>query len=211
MNEHALFSLLDLSGTFVFAISGAAAARQRGLDLFGIIAIAFVTACGGGIARDICIGATPPAALDNWRYLVLAIAGALAAIGADAWLNRLNQPVLLFDALGLSIFTVAGTQKVLFSGHNAEAAIVLGMISAVGGGMARDVLLNRLPVILQREIYASAALAGAAFVIAAHHFGWSPAWSTWPGIAACFVLRYLALRYRWNLPRFNPRQDGATP
>lgn len=211
MNEHALFSLLDLSGTFVFAISGAAAAKQRGLDLFGIIAIAFVTACGGGIVRDICIGATPPAALDNWRYLVLAIVGALVAIGADAWLNRLNQPVLLFDALGLSIFAVAGTQKVLYAGHNFEAAIVLGMISAVGGGMARDVLLNRVAVILQKEIYASAALVGAALVVAARYFGWSAAWSTWPGIAACFGLRYLALRYKWNLPRFNPPQDGATP
>lgn len=211
MNERALFSLLDLSGTFVFAISGAAAAKQRGLDLFGIIAIAFVTACGGGIVRDICIGSTPPAALGNGLYLVLAILGALAAIGADAWLNRLSQPVLLFDALGLSIFAVAGTQKVLFSGHNAETAILLGMISAVGGGVARDVLLNRLPVILQREIYASAALVGAAFVVIHRHFGWPAAWSTWPGIVACFGLRYLALRYKWNLPRFNPGQDGATP
>ncbi len=211
MNERALFSLLDLSGTFVFAISGAAAARQRDLDLLGIVAIAFVTACGGGIVRDLCIGSTPPAAFGNWRYLVLAVAGALAAIGADAWLSRLNQPVLLFDALGLSIFAVAGTQKVLFSGHNAETALLLGTISAVGGGVARDVLLNRMPVILQREIYASAALVGSAFIVAARYFNWAPAWSVWPGIAACFALRMLALRYKWNLPRFSPRGDGAMP
>lgn len=209
MPEHAIFEFLDLAGIFVFAISGAAAARQRDLDLFGIVALAFVTACGGGIVRDLCLGALPPVGLADWRYLAIATLGALATIGAYGWVRRLRYPVLLFDALGMAMFAVAGTQKALGMGRNAETAILLGMFTAVGGGIIRDMLLGRVAVVLEREIYASAALLGALLVVLAQHFHWGAAWATWPGLLACFGLRYLSLRYGWNMPRFGRREAGS--
>lgn len=209
MPEHAIFEFLDLAGIFVFAISGAVAARQRDLDLFGIVALAFVTACGGGIVRDLCLGALPPVGLADWRYLALATLGALATIGAYGWVRRLRYPVLLFDALGMAMFAVAGTQKALGMGRNAETAILLGMFTAVGGGIIRDMLLGRVAVVLEREIYASAALLGALLVVVAQHFHWGAAWATWPGLLACFGLRYLSLRYGWNMPRFGRREADS--
>lgn len=203
MSIHALFISLDLIGAFVFAISGAVAARQKKLDLFGIVTLAYMTACGGGLMRDICIGALPPAGLSDWRYLALAIVAAGMVIGADSLVQKLSHPVLLFDAVGLSFFAVFGAHKTLIYGHSIEAAIVLGMVSAVGGGALRDLLLNRTPVILQKEIYASAALIAAGFQAAGQIFGWSLHWVPWVGIALCFTIRYLSLRYHWNLPKFS--------
>lgn len=202
MNGHALFILLDLTGTFAFAISGAVAAKERNLDLFGIVVIAYSVACGGGIVRDLCIGAIPPAGLANWRYLVVALAAVLVSLGAYSQVERLNQPVLLFDSLGLGLFAVSGAQKALLYGCNAEAAILLGTTTAVGGGVIRDVLLTRVPVILQREIYASAALAAAVIVVGAETLNWGTDWSPWVAMAVCFGLRYLSLHYHWNLPTY---------
>ena len=156
MSGHGLFLLLDLVGTFVFAISGAVAAKQRNLDLFGVISVAFVVACGGGIVRDVCIGAVPPAGLSNWRYLAASVVAALITIAAYPKVRQLRHPVLFFDAIGLGLFAVAGAQKALAYGHNSEVAVLLGVVTAVGGGTLRDVLLTRVPVVLQREIYASA-------------------------------------------------------
>jgi len=200
---YALYNFLDLAGTFVFAISGATAAKQRGLDLFGICAIAFTVACGGGIIRDLCIGAIPPTGLTNWRYLVTAIIATGMTIGLYSFVQRLNHPVLLFDALGLSIFAVTGAQKSLGYGHNAEVAILLGITTAVGGGVLRDILLNRVPVILEKEIYASAALIGALIVVLGNYLEWvSNDWVSIIALTVCFGLRLLALRYHWNLPVF---------
>lgn len=208
MNEQLLFNLVDLAGTFAFAISGATAARRCQLDLFGILAIAFITACGGGIARDLCIGAIPPAGLADWRYLLTSVIAALLTIVAYPWVERLTYPVRLFDAMGLGLFAVYGAHKALLFGANTEVAILLGVITAVGGGMARDVLLARVSVVLQKEIYASAALLGAALAVIGEHFQWPAVWSTWLPILACFGLRFLSLRYHWNLPRFG-RDKGV--
>jgi uncharacterized membrane protein YeiH len=198
---HSLYYFLDLAGTFVFAISGATAAKQRGLDLFGICAIAFTVACGGGIIRDLCIGAIPPAGLTNWYYLAAAIVAAGMTTGLYPVVQRLKRPVLLFDAVGLSLFAVTGAQKALFYGHNGEVAVLLGITTAVGGGVLRDVLLNRVPVILEREIYASAALIGASIVVSGYYVKWlSDDWVSIIGLIVCFTLRILALRYHWNLP-----------
>ncbi len=207
MNEQLLFNLVDLAGTFAFAISGATAARRCHLDLFGILAIAFVTACGGGIARDVCIGAIPPAGLSDWRYLLTAVVAALATIGAYPWVERLTYPVRLFDAMGLGLFAVYGAHKSLAFGFNAEVAILLGMVTAIGGGMTRDVLLARVSVVLQKEIYASAAFVGAALCVIGEHFAWQAMWATWLPILVCFGLRFLSLRYHWNLPRFGRGGD----
>lgn len=208
MNEQLLFNLVDLAGTFAFAISGATAARRCNLDLFGILAIAFITACGGGIARDLCIGAIPPAGLSDWRYLVTAIVAALLTIVAYRWVERLTYPVRLFDAMGLGLFAVYGAHKALAFGHNAEVAILLGMITAIGGGMARDVLLARVSVVLQKEIYALAAFVGAALTVIGEHYDWPAVWATWLPILACFALRFLSLHYHWNLPRFGRERES---
>jgi len=198
---HSLYHFLDLAGTFVFAISGAAAAKQRGLDLFGICAIAFIVACGGGIIRDLCIGAIPPAGLTNWSYLVAAITAAGITLGLYSFVKRLKQPVLFFDALGLSLFAVTGAQKSIAYGHNAEVAVLLGVTTAVGGGVLRDILLNRVPVILEKEIYASSALIGALIVVIGNHLKWlSNDLVSVIALITCFGLRLLALRYHWNLP-----------
>jgi len=198
---HWLYDFLDLTGTFVFAISGAVAAKERGLDLFGICAVAFTVACGGGIIRDLCIGAIPPAGLTNWHYLFTAIVAAGMTIGFYPLVRRLNNPVLFFDALGLSLFAVTGAQKTLAYGHNAEVAVLLGTTTAVGGGVLRDILLNRIPVILEKEIYASAALLGAFIVVLGNYLQWIPGdWVSIIALMICFGLRLLALRYHWNLP-----------
>ena len=202
MSIHALFTSLDLIGTFAFAISGAVAAHQKKLDLFGIITLAYTTACGGGIIRDVCIGALPPAGLSDWRYIALSVVAAGMVIGSDQLVQKISHPVLLFDAVGLGFFAVFGAHKTLAYGHSMEAAIILGMISAVGGGALRDLFLNRTPVILQKEIYASAALVAAVFQTGGEVLGWSLRWVPWAGIALCFVIRYLSLRFHWNLPRF---------
>ena len=205
MNEELLlFTLLDMAGTFAFAISGAVAARQKNLDLFGIIAIAYMVACGGGIIRDVCIGAIPPAGLADGRYLVLALVASALAMVAYPLLQRLDHPVQMFDALGLSFFAVFGAHKALAFGHNAQVAVLLGIVSAVGGGVMRDVLLNRTPLILRKEIYASAALAAAVVQVGGARLELSMEWVPWAGIVLCFGLRFLAMRYGWNLPRFAP-------
>jgi uncharacterized membrane protein YeiH len=201
---HTFYYFLDLAGTFVFAISGAAAAKQRNLDLFGIFAIAFIVACGGGIIRDLCIGAIPPAGLTNSNYLVAASVATGMTIGLYPLVQRLNHPVLLFDALGLSLFAVSGAQKSLAYGHNAEVAVLLGIITAVGGGVLRDISLNRIPVIFMKEIYASAALTGALIVVLGNYLKWlSSDWVSIIALITCFALRLTALRYHWNLPVFS--------
>jgi len=207
---HSLYIFLDVAGTFAFAISGATAAKQRNLDLFGICAIAFVVACGGGITRDLCIGAIPPAGLTTWYYLATAIFASAMTVGLYPIVQRLNQPVLLFDAAGLSLFAVTGAQKAISYGHNGEVAILLGITTAVGGGVLRDVLLNRIPVILEKEIYASAALIGALIVVLGNYFKWlSSDWISVIALVICFTLRMLALHYHWNLPAPSTNKPGS--
>lgn len=208
MNSHTVYTLLDLVGTFAFAISGAVAARQRRLDLFGIISIAFIVACGGGIVRDVCIGAVPPAGLSNWRYLATALLASAIAILAYPRVRRLRQPVLYFDAIGLGLFAVSGAQKSLAYGHSAELAILLGIVSAVGGGVIRDVVLSRVPAILEREIYASAALLGAAVQAGFFFAGWMSWWTPWLATLVCVTVRLASLYFGWRLPVFLGRRGN---
>ena len=209
LDGHVLFTVLDLAGTFAFALSGAVAARERGLDWFGVLVLAFTVACGGGVLRDLCIGAIPPAGLADWRYLATALAAAVLTLASRGLVERLAHPVTLFDTLGLGLFAVTGAQKALLFGANAEVAVLMGMVTAVGGGVARDVLLNRVPVILRREIYASAALVGAAVATLGDLRGLASPALTWCAVAACFALRMASLRFAWNLPRFKRRADAV--
>lgn len=200
---HSFYVFIDLAGTFAFAISGAAAAKQKGLDVFGVLVVAFTVACGGGILRDLCIGAIPPAGLSDWRYLLISMIAAIITMSFSGLLKLFNRPVLVFDALGLSMFAVSGADKALSFGHNNEMAILLGMITAVGGGVARDIFLNRIPVIFEKEIYASAALLGAAIVVGGRYLHFPGDWVFLTGFSVCLVIRLLALKYHWELPDFN--------
>lgn len=200
-NLRLLYTYLDLAGTFVFAISGAIAARQRGLDLFGITVIAFIVACGGGIMRDISLGAVPPAGLSNWYYLALTIVAAATTVGLYRLVEKMKRPVIFFDTIGLSMFAVTGAEKALSYGHNAQVAVLLGTLTAVGGGVLRDVILNRVPIILEKEIYALAALMGALVVVLGNYFKWVSAdFTSIVALLTCFIIRILALRFHWNLP-----------
>ena len=197
---HTLFVLVDLLGTFAFAVSGAAAARERRLDLFGAYAVAFMTACGGGIVRDLCLGALPPVGISDWRYIACSALAATMTIWASPWVERIKQPVTFFDSLGLGFFAVVGAHKALSHGANIEVAIVLGTVTAVGGGVLRDVLLNRVPAILAKEIYAIAALVAAIIQVVAEVYKWPIGVTPWFAAGVCFVIRFLAIRYSWGLP-----------
>jgi uncharacterized membrane protein YeiH len=163
-----LFDVMDLAATFVFAISGATRGVRRRLDLFGVLVVAWVAAVAGGIARDLLIGAVPPAAIANWRYLAVAVAAGLLGFFASGLIGRLRTPVLLFDAAGLCLFAVTGTEKALAYGLNPLMAAMLGMVTCIGGGVARDLLTLQVPTVLRSELYAVAALAGAGTISVGH-------------------------------------------
>ncbi|MGH7212444.1 MAG: trimeric intracellular cation channel family protein, partial [Acetobacteraceae bacterium] len=162
---------LDLVGTFVFAISGAVAAVNQRLDIFGILVLSFVAGNFGGITRDLLIGAVPPAALTDDQYLLVSVVAGLITFFWYAGVDRLHSPVLLFDAAGLSLFAVSGAQKALEFGLNPMMAALLGMLTGIGGGMTRDVLLAEIPQVLRSDLYAVAALAGASVVVVGDMLG----------------------------------------
>ncbi len=198
--EHGLFIWVDLFGTFAFAISGALAAEQKRLDLFGVFVISYMTACGGGILRDLCLGSVPPVGISDWRYLAVSAFVSALAIWARPIVDRIQHPVVFFDALGLGFFTVFGAYKAFSLTGDVETAIVLGVVTAVGGGALRDIALNRVPIIMRKEIYALAALVGAAVQVLGQSMQWSMALTPWLAVAVCLVIRLLALHYSWSLP-----------
>ena len=163
-----LLLALDLAGTFVFAISGAMLAVRRRFDLFGVLALSFVAGSAGGIARDLLIGAVPPAAIRDWRYLVSAMAAGLLIFFWYSPISRLQTAILIFDASGLALFAVAGAEKAIAFGLNPLAAALLGMLTGIGGGISRDLLVARTPAVLQSDLYAVTALAGATLVVVGH-------------------------------------------
>jgi uncharacterized membrane protein YeiH len=192
--------LFDLAGTFVFALSGALAGVKRKLDLFGVLVLSFAAANSGGIARDVLIGATPPNAISDWRYLGISLAAGLLTFYFSSIIIRMWNPVLLFDAAGLAFFAVSGAQKALNHGLEPVMATSLGMLTGIGGGMMRDVLLTEIPTVLRSELYAVAALAGAAVVVGGHLMRLPILPVAIVGLALCFGLRVLAIRYGWQLP-----------
>jgi uncharacterized membrane protein YeiH len=206
-----LLLVLDLVGTFVFALSGGMAGVNRRLDIFGVLVLAFVAANTGGIARDLLIGAVPPAAIADWRYLAVALAAGLITVYAYDLIARLRSPVLMFDGAGLALFAVAGTQKALGFGLDPVMAAVLGMLTGIGGGVMRDMLLAEIPVVLRAELYAVAALAGAAVVVIGEALGLPSAAVVVAGIGFCFGLRVLAIRRGWNLPIARPPETFTPP
>jgi uncharacterized membrane protein YeiH len=191
---------LDLFGTFVFALSGAIAGARRRLDIFGVLVLSFVAANSGGIVRDLLIGATPPAAIRDWRYMAVSLLAGLVIFFWYPIVNRLRNPVLIFDGAGLALFCVAGAQKALVFGADPWAAALLGMLTGIGGGVARDVLLNDVPAVFRSDIYAVAALAGASVVVLGDALQLPAAPAAIAGAALCFGLRLAAIRFGWHLP-----------
>ena len=192
--------VLDLIGTFVFALSGATLAVRRRLDLFGVLVVSFAAATAGGISRDVLIGATPVAALSDWRYPAISLAAGAITFFWAPLIERLQYPVRMFDAMGLALFAVAGTQKALAFGLTPPMAAAMGMLTGIGGGIARDILLARVPLVLQAELYAVAALAGAALVALGHWLHVPVLASSLLGACLCFGLRVMAMKYGWHLP-----------
>jgi uncharacterized membrane protein YeiH len=191
----------DLCGSFVFAVEGALAGIGAGFDPVGVLALAFATALGGGIARDAMIGALPVAAVAEWRYAALVVLAAVAVWGLHPAIAALPGMWLAgLDAAGLALFAVAGTQKALGRGIAGLPAMFLGTLGAVGGGMVRDVLLNRVPLVLHEDVYAVAALAGAAVVAGGSACRLPPRAAALAGGAVCFAVRIAALRWGWQLP-----------
>lgn len=195
-----LVLLLDLGGTFAFALSGGMAAVRRRLDIFGVLVLAFAASTFGGITRDVLIGATPPAALQDWRYLAVSVTAGLICFFWSSRIEKLTTPVRMLDAVGLALFAVAGTEKALAFGLNPIMAALLGMLTGIGGGVARDVLLADVPAVLRADLYAVAALAGAVMVVVGHMLHLPVVVTACLGGVLCFGLRMAAIRRGWRLP-----------
>ena len=199
--------ILDLAGTFVFALTGALVAVRARLDLFGTLVLAGATGLGGGLVRDVLLGDVPPPGLVEWRFLA---AAALAGVATFLWhpaVARWENIILTLDAAGLALFCVTGALKASDAGLDVVPAALLGMITAIGGGIARDVLANRVPVVLKGGWYATPALVGAAWAAVAHDLDLPDVAVLVPGMLACFTWRALALHLDWS-PR--PAR-GAAP
>jgi uncharacterized membrane protein YeiH len=195
--------VLDLIGTFVFALSGAVVGVKQRLDIFGVLVLSFAAASAGGIMRDVLIGSVPPAAIRDWRYMAASVlAGLLIFIlfPRSQRLSRLRNFVLLFDAAGLGLFAVTGTQKALGYGLHPVMAPLLGMLTGIGGGMLRDVLAAEIPSVLREDLYAVAALAGAVVVVIGHQLDLAPTMAAVLGAVICVCLRLFAIRRGWQLP-----------
>jgi uncharacterized membrane protein YeiH len=196
-----LFLVLDLTGTFAFALNGALTAiRVAKLDVVGVVTLGMVTALGGGIIRDILIDALPPATFSDWRYLAVAATGSLIAFGFSRRLDRVAGPILVLDAAGLSLFAVSGAIKALEFGVGAGQAVILGAVTGVGGGTVRDVLIRRIPVVLRSELYAIPALAAALVVVTTDRIGMYGAPAAVGAAVLCFGIRMLAVRFHLNAP-----------
>lgn len=206
---HMLLLVLDLIGTFVFALSGAFTAVRRRLDLFGVLVLAFAAGNAGGIARDVLIGVTPPAAMADWRYLGISVLAGVITFYRHAAIERLRNPVQMSDAAGLALFAVAGAQKALAHGLNPVMAALLGMLTGIGGGMLRDVLVTQIPTVLRADLYAVAALAGATVVVVGSLLHLPPTATTLAGAGLCFGLRFMAIRHHWHLPVARPAVDES--
>lgn len=199
--ENILRLLLDLLGTFAFALNGAfTAARVARLDIVGVITLGMITALGGGIIRDVLLDDVPPATFRDWRYLAVAAGGALIAFIFHKYLGRLTGPIELLDAVGLSVFAVTGASKAMEFGLGPVQAIILGTITGVGGGTLRDALVGKIPSVMSEGLYAIPALLAAAitvFALLADVYGLTAAI-----IAAtvCWLVRVIGIYFKLNAP-----------
>ncbi|SOD91736.1 trimeric intracellular cation channel family protein [Spirosoma fluviale] len=199
-----IWYIMDLVGTGVFAISGALSALSKKMyhDLFGLFFIGFVTAVGGGTLRDIIIGAHPLAWIRDPNYLIVILSSVLLAILCRKWwLGALQRPLLVFDTLGIGIYTILGMQKALALGVNDWASILLGIISALFGGVIRDTLVNDLPLIFSKQLYATPCLAGALLYLFGRSLPIDPNVTFIASVTLITLFRLVAIRKNWALPQ----------
>jgi uncharacterized membrane protein YeiH len=203
-----LLFVLNFAGTFVFGISGGLAGVKARLDVFGVVVLAVVVGLAGGIIRDLLIG-IPPQTFQDWRYLAAAAAAGVVSALAHPALERLERPILVFDAAGLALFCVTGASIALVHHVNPVEAIVLGAITAVGGGVVRDVLVREIPVVLRTGLYAIPALIGAAIVVVAAESGSRSMAFPIIGAAVCFLIRLAGIQFHLSVPKpYGHREEG---
>lgn len=195
-----LLLLFDYIGTFMFAISGTLTAANKRLDLFGATFIGFVTAVGGGTLRDILLGDLPVAWMQNIDYFWLILAGVLVTIVFGKFVMRLKRTLFLFDTIGIAVFTLIGLKKALLLGINPAMAVMMGLSSAVVGGVMRDTLCNELPLIFHREIYATACIAGALLYLLLNYLGLNEATCEIATVATIITIRILAVKFDIAMP-----------
>jgi uncharacterized membrane protein YeiH len=199
-------AVLDGIGTLAFALSGALLGVRKQFDLFGVLFLGFVAAVAGGLMRDVLMGDLPPAAITHVHYFLIAIGGGLLTFFWHPAVASRQREILLFDAVGLALFAVVGTEKALAHGIHPLMAALLGMLSGIGGGMTRDVLAGEVPFVLRGDLYALAALAGGSIVAGAHVLAITPFCALLAGAAACLFLRLMAIYRNWRAPL--PRMRG---
>src|ERR1700723_41725 len=192
--------ILNLIGTCVFGVSGGITAVRKQMDLFGVLVLSVVAALGGGMMRDVLLGPTPPATLNDWRYIAVAAGAGVLVFAAPGRVGRWNSLILAFDGAGLGLFTVTGTVAALDAGLSSVASALLGMLTGIGGGVLRDVLAGEVPLVLRKEIYALASLLGALIVIAASHARVVGTATSLFAVAATFGLLMLSVWRGWNIP-----------
>ncbi|WP_069815107.1 trimeric intracellular cation channel family protein [Streptomyces sp. TP-A0874] len=207
-----LLHSLDLAGIFVFAISGGLLAVRKNFDVFGIAVLAAVTGLGGGLVRDLIIGAVPPAAFTDPGYFLPTLVAAALVFFLHPQVERINRAVAVFDAAGLGLFCVVGSVKAYEYGLGLTASAALGLVTAAGGGVVRDVLANETPSLLRwdREIYAVPAIVGSTATVLLIRFGAFNAATSALAAAAAFVIRLLAIHYDWRAPRAWNRSSSVT-
>ena len=203
-----LIYALEIIGAAAFAVSGAMAALEREADIFGVIFLALVTALGGGVIRDLLLGVTPPKMFVSYVYLAVAAVAALVVF-ADAYIRRekyrkhrdkLDSINNMFDAVGLAVFTVSGMNTAMQQSDNVLLILVLGMSTGVGGGMLRDMMINKMPKVLRKRVYAVASLLGGGVYYGLFALGVHETIAAVSGMALIIALRVLATVYKWNLP-----------
>ncbi|KOS58230.1 trimeric intracellular cation channel family protein [Rhodococcus rhodochrous] len=205
-----LLLVLDLAGTFAFALNGAlTAVRATRLDIVGVVTLGMFTGLGGGTIRDVLLDALPPATFLDWRYLGAAAAGGLVAFVLGRRLDRLSTTITVFDAIGLSVFAVLGAYKGLGLGFGVVQAMIVGTITAVGGGTIRDVLIGRIPTVLRSELYAIPALIGAGCAAAVYSLGYHGTLATLGAAAVCFVIRMIGVRFDLHAPHPPGQRDDG--
>ena len=194
--------ILDLIGTVVFAITGALAAKEHKMDVFGMFILAFVTAVGGGTLRDMMIGSTPVFWMKNPFYILMIVLGVVLPIVLKK-MSEWKKSILFFDAIGLGVFTVIGVEKGIDFGLHPVIAVALGAVTGCFGGLIRDILRNQIPAVLHKEIYATASLTGGIMFFVLNYLGFHSDLVAVLTAFIVFIIRVLALKYRWELPKFS--------
>jgi uncharacterized membrane protein YeiH len=192
--------VLDLIGIFVFAVTGALVAVRKNLDLFAALVLGGVTGLGGGFIRDVLIGAIPPAALADWRYLLVPVAAGTLTFAFHPAIGRMERVVTLFDSFGLALFCVTGALKAVEFGLGPLPAALLGMVTGIGGGILRDVLAGRVPIIFEGVLYATPALAGAGVAVLLDRTDLPLGVVAAAGFTTCLAWRLLAAVRGWRAP-----------